>query len=341
MKVLITGGAGFIGSNVARYYLEEHAQVVVMDNLSRVGSWENVVALQNLAPPGQFIFERVNVIDRRHFHRALVIHQDASLIIHLAAQVAVTTSVLDPRYDLENNILGTFNLLESLRMLKSKALLIYSSTNKVYGADLGIIHESETRYHLARRSLAMMGIDESQQLDFHSPYGCSKGAAEQYVRDYSRIYGLNTTVFRQSCIYGPGQLGMEEQGWVAWFLIAAKRKLPVTVYGTGKQVRDLLYIDDLVLAYATADKMREKANGEIFNIGGGPSTAMSVNEVIAWIKHKYYPELEVRYADWRPGDQKVYITDYSKARERLGWVPIIEPSLGLDRLDQWIRDYAI
>src|SRR6184192_2766326 len=245
MKTVITGGAGFIGCNLAAHAMRAGDQVVVLDNLARPGAAANAQWLSTLG--GDLSVIHADVRDYQAVRAAV---RDAQAVYHLAAQVAVTTSVIDPRSDFEINALGTLNVLEAVRAECPGAFLAYSSTNKVYGSmqEVGV-QRNGTRYEFAHLS---EGIGETQLLDFHSPYGCSKGAADQYVRDYSRIYGLRSVVFRQSCIYGPRQMGVEDQGWVAWFIIAAVMGRPFTIYGDGKQVRDVLHVDDLVAAFEAA-----------------------------------------------------------------------------------------
>src|SRR5262249_50328517 len=254
---------------------------------------------------------------------------------HLAGQVAVTTSVEDPRNDYEVNALGTFNLLEAARLGGRRPTVVFTSTNKVYGGmeDVGVVERS-TRYEY--RDLPH-GVPETQPLDFHSPYGCSKGAADQYVRDYARIYDLPTVVFRMSCIYGPRQFGNEDQGWVAHFLIAAVTGQPITIYGNGKQVRDVLFVDDLVRALRLAVERIDACKGQVFNIGGGPNNALAVwqefRELLADLKGEKVP---VRYGDWRPGDQPCYVSDIRKAGHYLEWTPRIDKDAGIRRLWEWV-----
>ena len=334
MKNLITGGAGFIGCNVSDKLLSMGEDVVIFDNLCREGSEKNLKWLEekygdkfkfikgDISKDLEKLNETVNGVDR---------------IFHFAAQVAVTTSVTDPRTDFEVNALGTFNVLEALRKFAPKASLIYTSTNKVYGGmdDVSVI-EGEERYSYKDFP---EGISEKQPLDFHSPYGCSKGTGDQYVRDYSRIYGLNTIVFRQSCIYGTRQFGMEDQGWVAWFIIAILTGKKISIYGDGKQVRDILYIDDLVDAYLKALKNIGKTKGQVFNIGGGKDKVISVWEDFRPILEKLYgKKIEVTYGDWRPGDQKIYVSDIRKAKEVFGWEPKIEPKEGIEKLFDWAKE---
>ncbi len=259
---------------------------------------------------------------------------DLDVALHLAAQVAVTTSVAEPREDFEINALGTFNVLEAVRVNKLKPVLIYASTNKVYGGmtDIRTV-ERNGRYEYADLP---QGIGEERLLDFHSPYGCSKGAADQYVRDYARIYGLRTVVFRQSCIYGYRQFGVEDQGWVAWFTIAAALGKPITIYGDGKQVRDVLFVEDLAGAYDLAVQKINVASGQVYNIGGGAQQCMSLLELLAMIERFFGKKIERSHSDWRPGDQPVFVCDISKAQRELGWKPKASVEEGVRRLYDWV-----
>jgi CDP-paratose 2-epimerase len=331
-KVVITGGAGFIGCNAAARFLERGAQVLVLDNLSRPGTVKNLAWLRRQQA-------RLDVIDADIRDRARMMaifsrYRDASLVLHLAAQVSVTGSIMDPRGDFDVNAAGTLNILEAMRTAAMRAPLIYSSTNKVYGGMPGIpIEPNGTRYTYRDRR---PGIAEEHPLDFHSPYACSKGAADQYVRDYHRIYGLNTVVFRQSCIYGTRQFGAEEQGWVAWFAIAAHLGRPITVFGDGKQVRDILFAEDLVDAFEAAAASIESVAGGVFNIGGGPENAVSLIDVLDYLKGQCGFELTWRNAEWRPGDQRIYVSDIRRAREQLGWTPRTHWHRGIDRVLDWV-----
>lgn len=331
MKTIVTGGAGFIGSNAASRYLRRGERVVVMDNLTRDGVDRN---LEWLRPQGELEFCRLDIREAGELARLFREHRDADRVLHLAAQVAVTTSVTSPREDFEVNALGTFNVLEAMRQNQMAAPLIYASTNKVYGemTDLGV-EERAGRY--AYRSLPG-GVTEERNLDFHSPYGCSKGAADQYVIDYHRIYGLRTIVFRQSCIYGYRQLGAEDQGWVAWFMIASQLGHPITVYGDGKQVRDILFIDDLLDAYDAA--FSRGVAGRAYNIGGGPDNVLSLLELLAYIE-KRGRKLPAGFAGWRPGDQKIFVSDIRRAQSELGWAPKIGCHQGLERLYDWVGQH--
>ena len=312
-NVLITGGAGFIGSNLAASLLRAGAFVRVVDDLSRPGVEHNLRMLRSLA--GDFEFIRGDV---RDMEMANIAVSDVDEIYHLAAQVAVTSSVTDPRRDLETNLLGTFNVLEAARQSGRLSFFLFTSTNKVYGelTHLPIVEDS-TRYRFAGRE----GINETQSLDFHSPYGCSKGAAEQYVRDYARIYGLPTVVFRMSCIAGPQQFGNEDQGWLAHFLYAALEQCPLTIYGNGKQVRDVLHVDDLVNAMQHAYDLRSATAGEIYNLGGGPQNATSLLEVLSSVEQLTGRSLRAFWDLPRAGDQKIFVADTTKFQRATGWQP--------------------
>jgi CDP-paratose 2-epimerase len=257
-------------------------------------------------------------------------------VLHLAAQVAVTTSVTAPREDFEINALGTFNVLEAVREAGITAPLLYSSTNKVYGemTDVGV-GEQNGRYGY---QTLPSGVSEHRNLDFHSPYGCSKGAADQYVIDYHRIYGLRTIVFRQSCIYGYRQFGAEDQGWVAWFMIASQLGRPITVYGDGKQVRDVLFVDDLLDAYDAAFAAGDRAVGQAYNIGGGTENVLSLLELLSYIEKRQNRKLPYKFAGWRPGDQKVFVSDIRKAQAELGWAPKTDCVRGLGLLYDWVSE---
>ena len=331
-RFVVTGGAGFIGCNTVRRLIARGDEVVVVDNLSRKGTQSN---LDWLREQGAFTFVQADIRDAEAMRRVFADHGALDTVLHLAGQVAVTTSVVNPREDFEINALGAFNVLEGIRLSGQKPLVIYSSTNKVYGGmEHIVIEETETRYQYRDYPL---GIPETELLDFHSPYGCSKGAADQYVRDYSRIYDIPTVVMRQSCIYGWRQFGVEDQGWVAWFVIAAVLGKPIAIYGDGKQVRDVLFVEDLVDAYLTAAADPAKVAGKIFNIGGGPDKAMSVwTEFGAILEELLGRPIPVTYGDWRPGDQPVYISDIRKAAAELGWQPKVGVREGVEKLFGWV-----
>lgn len=334
-EVLITGGAGFTGANFASHYLDNGFRVVVFDNLSRKGSLENLEWLKRNPNAGNLEFIAGDIRFHPPALKAAVERSDA--LFHFAAQVAVTTSVTDPRNDFETNALGTFNMLELVRTSQGKKPpFFYSSTNKVYGGmeDVATV-EGKDRY--SYRDLPE-GIPESRGLDFHSPYGCSKGCADQYVRDYSRIYGLPAVVMRQSCIYGYRQFGIEDQGWVAWFVIAAVLGKPLTIFGNGKQVRDVLFIEDLIAAYGMALASIGKTSGRVYNIGGGPANTISLLDLLGFLASECSLPVPVTYSDWRPGDQPVFVSDIRKAKDDFGWAPQWDWTTGVRKLVEWVRE---
>jgi CDP-paratose 2-epimerase len=328
-RILITGGAGFVGSNLASNLLSDGLDVTVFDALVRRGSQENLAWLQPQS-------KRLHVVkgDVRDLKALKNVVTDIDVIYHLAGQVAVTSSVDDPRYDFEINALGTLNVLEAARQNGRQPIIVFTSTNKVYGAMENVsVVEGPSRYSFAELPY---GVSETQPLDFHSPYGCSKGTADQYVRDYARIYDLPTVVFRMSCIYGQRQFGTEDQGWVAHFVISVLTGRPITIYGNGKQVRDVLFVDDLVRAFRLVVDKVDKAAGEVFNIGGGPSNTISVWAEFGQLVTQFSGRnISVSFADWRPGDQPCYVSDIHKANEVLGWHPLIDTETGVRRLWEW------
>jgi CDP-paratose 2-epimerase len=316
-RVLITGGAGFLGVNVAAHLAGQGWHVTVLDNLSRAGTHRNLAWLQeNHAANVEFVEH-----DLRHYAGldAHVKGQDA--IVHLAGQVAVTTSLVDPIADFEINARGTLNLLEATRLHSPKAAFVFASTNKVYG-------------QLPKNNVP---CKETQPIDFHSPYGCSKGAADQYVRDYARCFHMNTVVLRQSCIYGAHQYGTEDQGWVAHFVHSIVHERPLTIYGDGKQVRDLLDARDLSRLYEIAIARIDTARGHIYNVGGGPDNQRNLLEVIERIGALTGKQPRYAFAEWREGDQAYYVSDITRAREELGWTPEIAFDQGLEALVGWAR----
>lgn len=345
MKILVIGGAGFIGCNVAKAFMERGDKVIIFDNLSRKGTKSN---LEWLKDNGRPVIVSGDIRNYKEVKRVLQRNQNIDVVMHLAAQVAVTTSVLCPREDFEINALGTFNVLDAVREVygggentgnkcrvsKDAPMVIYASTNKVYGGmeDLEVI-ERNGRYEY--KDLPC-GVSEDRLLDFHSPYGCSKGAADQYVIDYSRIYGLKTVSFRQSCIYGYRQFGVEDQGWVAWFAIATALDKPITIYGDGKQVRDVLFIDDLVDAYIKAIENIDRINGKAYNIGGGPANQLSLLELITLLEKLSGKKINNSFSNWRPGDQPVFICDIRRAKKDFGWQPKTTPQVGVKKLFEWV-----
>lgn len=330
MNIVITGGAGFIGVNLAARLLKNGDDVTIFDNLSRKGTPLNLKQIRKEYPQVKFIKG-----DLRDFKKISKAIKGADVVYHLAGQVAVTTSVVEPREDFEINLLGTFNVLEAIRAEKKRPILIYSSTNKVYGdlASLEVV-EGKERYTFKKNP---NGVTEETPLDFHSPYGCSKGGADQYVRDYARIYDMPTVVFRQSCIYGPNQFGVEDQGWVAWFAIATKLGKEITIYGNGKQTRDILFVDDLCDAYIKATKNIKKTAGQIYNIGGGAENTISVWFEFGKILEKTMNvKLDPKWSDWRPGDQPLFVCDTSKAERDFGWKPKTSKEKGIKIMVEWI-----
>jgi len=334
-KVLITGGAGFIGCNAADRFLRRGAEVIVLDNFSRAGTKHNVKWLRR--GEGRLVVVDADVRDASRIGEVFHAHRDVSLILHLAGQVSVTGSISDPRADFDINAAGTLNVLEAVRRAKIQAPFIYASTNKVYGGMPQVpIAPNGTRYMYVNNPF---GISEEHGLDFHSPYACSKGAADQYVRDYHRIFGLNTVVFRQSCIYGTRQFGAEEQGWVAWFVIAAQTDQPIRLFGDGKQVRDVLFADDLTDAYEAAAANIGSIAGGVFNIGGGPENAVSLIDVLEYLKSRTGVTIDCRATQWRPGDQRIYVSDIRRAGAQFGWTPRTAWRQGIDRVSQWVASH--
>jgi CDP-paratose 2-epimerase len=330
-SVLIFGGAGFVGSNWARYLLQNtDARVHIYDNLSRCGTRYNLQELQRLSGgSGRLQISVEDVRDSAAVQRAV---QSASEIYHFAAQVAVTTSVVDPRLDYEINVGGTFNILEAVRKTGQRPFLLFTSTNKVYGElNAHRLLVSGTRYRYAD----IRGVPESQRLDFHSPYGCSKGAADQYVHDYARIFDIPTVVFRMSCIAGPRQFGSEEQGWVAHFLHSALRGEPISIYGDGRQVRDVLCIDDLLQAFEAVRQNQKDTVGQIYNVGGGPGNTVSLLELVREIEEITGRTLQYLLGPTRPGDQLIYVTDFNKLRRDTGWQPRMDLRQTLAEMYSW------
>ncbi|MEN8171301.1 MAG: GDP-mannose 4,6-dehydratase [Chloroflexota bacterium] len=331
---LITGGAGFIGSNYVNRLLKRGEQVTIFDSLSRSGAPLNLAWLRSTH--GEHAFQVV-VGDLKDDVFLCSTAQDADVIVHLAAQVAVTTSVQDPRQDFEDNALGTFNVLEAARLSGRQPIVLYASTNKVYGGmDDVRIEEHDTRYGYVDYP---EGISETQPLDFHSPYGCSKGAGDQYVRDYHRIYDLPTVVFRQSTIYGPRQFGIEDQGYLAWFIIAAVMGYPITIYGDGKQVRDMLFVDDLLNLYDSAVENIATASGKVYNVGGSIEHTISIwKELGPILEELLGREIPVSWVEeWRPGDQRIFVSNINKARRELGWRPKVDVEAGIKLLFDWVN----
>jgi CDP-paratose 2-epimerase len=347
MKVLITGGCGFLGSNLASAFLADGAEVVVLDALLRKGSASNLHWLTEQAANNQFHFLQADVAEAEAVQALFRRHGPFDYVCHVAGQVAMTTSLQDPRRDLQTNVLGTFNVLEAVRAHSPEALVAYSSTNKVYG-DLEWIktEETETRYRLPDYP---GGLDEALPLDFSTPYGCSKGAADQYVRDWARVYGLKTVVFRHSSIYGGRQFASFDQGWIGWFCQQAlKQQLsrtqggviqPFTIAGTGKQVRDLLHADDLVALYMYAYSNHGRLQGDIFNIGGGFANSLSLIELFNVLSELLaMPKLSYVHIPRRASDQDCYIACIDKAQIFFGWKPETPYEYGLNQMLEWTKN---
>ncbi|MFN2476896.1 MAG: SDR family NAD(P)-dependent oxidoreductase [Chthoniobacterales bacterium] len=336
-RYLVTGGCGFVGSNIAATLLREGGNVVLFDSLSRKGTAENLQWLQTL---GQAEFVHGDIRNWNDVDR-VVQRTRPSVIFHLAGQVAMTTSMNDPRRDYEVNVTGSINVLESVRQRCPEAAIVYSSSNKVYGnLAVASLREEETRYTVPDLP---NGIDESAPLDFHTPYGCSKGAADQYMLDYARCFGLNTAVFRHSTIYGGRQFATFDQGWVGWFCQQAvetqidPERAPFTIAGDGKQVRDLLFVDDAVRCYLAAAENIGRARGEAFNIGGGMENSSSLLELFDALQRKLGVKLRYEKLEWRMDDQKLFVADIRKATELLGWRPLVGKDEGVNRTIEWVK----
>lgn len=330
---LITGGAGFIGSNLAHRLLASGRRVRILDNLSRPGVEQNLQWLLG-NHGGRLDAVVADVRDMGAVNRAMA---GVSQVFHFAAQVAVTTSLADPREDFSVNAQGTLNVLEAARTRPVAPAMLMTSTNKVYGGlyDVELAQEGQ-RYVPLDPTLRARGVSETRPLDFHSPYGCSKGTADQYVLDYARSFGLATTVFRMSCIYGPRQFGTEDQGWVAHFILRAQRGEPITIYGDGKQVRDILFVDDLVDAFLLAEQHARKISGRAFNIGGGPASTISLLDLLDQIESLHGMRPQISFDRWRTGDQRYYVSDTRAFEQATGWQRKVDATDGIARLYDWL-----
>jgi CDP-paratose 2-epimerase len=332
--VLITGGCGFIGCNLADRLAERGDRVLVLDNFARSGVRENAQWLKSrhgdqITIAAGDVRDPIPVIDAV---------REARGVMHLAAQVAVTDSISDPAADFEINARGTLNVLEAIRLHNSEAPIIFASTNKVYGR---LVNDRDMtlsgRRYVPAGDLFANGVSEDAPLDFYSPYGCSKGTADQYVHDYARVFGLRTVVMRMSCIYGPRQFGTEDQGWIAHFLLSAIRDNPLTIYGDGKQVRDALHVSDAAAAWIAALDQMAAVHGRVFNLGGGPANALSLLELIDYLRPLTGRHLRYGFADWRPGDQPWYVSDTRALTAALGWSPRVGLAEGLRSLHDWLN----
>lgn len=340
MKLLITGGCGFLGSNLAAYAIENNFEVIVFDNLYREGSRLNLNWLQE---KGRFRFVHGDIRNQNDITR-LVQDFRPDAVFHLAGQVAMTTSIANPRMDFEVNVMGSHNLLEAVRLHAPEAAIIYSSTNKVYGdLEQYTYRETETRYECIDKP---NGFDESAPLDFHSPYGCSKGAADQYMLDYARIFGLKTVVFRHSSMYGGRQFATYDQGWIGWFCQQAAAtkngmlKEPFTISGNGKQVRDVLHADDMITLYFAALKNMQTAQGNAFNVGGGIANSLSLLELFALLEEFSGAKLAYTKLAPRESDQRVFVADISKGLKLLEWEPKLSARDGVKRMLEWVLALA-
>jgi len=336
LKILITGGCGFLGSNLAADALEREDELVIFDSLYRNGSRENLSWLQTR---GEFVFEHGDIRNQNDITRIIQAFQP-DVIFHLSGQVAMTTSIVNPRMDFEVNVIGSHNLLEAVRMYAPKAIVVYSSTNKVYGdLEQYRFDENETRYRCLDHP---DGFDENTPLEFHSPYGCSKGAADQYMLDYARMFGLKTVVFRHSSMYGGRQFATYDQGWVGWFCQKAVETSrghldkPFTISGTGKQVRDVLHADDMKRLYMAAVRNIEMAKGQVFNIGGGIRNSLSLLELFDLLECQLNIKLDYTRLSVRESDQRVFVANIAKAKDLLGWDPKVSAQDGVARMVKWV-----
>jgi CDP-paratose 2-epimerase len=334
--IVVTGGSGFIGSNLADNFLREGEDVIILDNLGRPGVDQNLAWLRERH--GKRVHPALaDVRDLRSIEAAF---SDAKAVFHFAAQTAVTTSLVHPLDDFEVNARGTINVLEAVRKANRNAPVIFASTNKVYGAldDLKML-EMADRYVPAHADIRLNGIGEDRPLDFCTPYGCSKGVADQYVLDYAKSFGIPTAVLRMSCIYGPRQFGTEDQGWVAHFLIRALAGEPISIYGDGKQVRDILHVDDAVAAYRSVLANIDKVKGGVFNLGGGPRNAVSVRAVLSEIEAVTGQPIATHYGDWRAGDQYYFVADTRRLEQELGWQAKVHWGSGIRHLAEWLSEH--
>ena len=336
MKYLITGGCGFVGSNLAAEVLRRGEKLYIIDNLFRFGSNDNLNWLRQLGEFKYYPYDTRNINDVE----TVIKEVQPDYIFHLAGQVAMTTSITNPRLDFETNAIGTFNVLDSVRKYSPHSVILYSSTNKVYG-DFEYLHfkEEETRYICEEYPY---GFPETISLDFHSPYGCSKGCADQYLLDFHRIYGLKTIVFRHSSMFGTNQHATFDQGWIGWFCQKALdikngiAKEPFTISGTGKQVRDVLHSEDIVSLYFTAKDTAE-AYGQVFNIGGSIENSLSLLELFSMLEDKLNIKMNYKQLPWRESDQKVFVADITKINKLINWKPEISKEKGIDIMLNWLK----
>src|SRR3989339_502728 len=339
MKYLITGGCGFLGSNIASEILKQGNELVVFDSLYRFGSYQN---LEWLRTQGEFEFVHGDIRNTNDVERTIKTYKP-DVIYHLAGQVAMTTSILDPRMDFEVNVGGSFNLLNAVRLYSPESTIIYSSTNKVYGdLEQFTYEETETRYRCIEKP---NGFDESVNLDFHSPYGTSKGSADQYMLDFARIYGLKTVVFRHSSMFGGRQFATYDQGWIGWFTQQAinikngTQKEPFTISGNGKQVRDIAHAEDMVALYLKASTKIDSIKGQAFNVGGGIDNSSSLLELFHFLENELDVKMEYTQLPVRESDQKIFVADLTKAKELIGWEPKISKEEGIRKMIEWVAGH--
>jgi CDP-paratose 2-epimerase len=338
MKYLITGGCGFLGSNIASEILKQGDELIIFDNLYRYGSYQNKEWLET---QGEFIFIHGDIRNTNDVERTIKTHKP-DVIYHLAGQVAMTTSIEDPRMDMEVNVGGSFNLLNAVRLYSPESTIIYSSTNKVYGdLEQFTYKETDSRYECIEKP---NGFDESVNLDFHSPYGTSKGSADQYMLDFSRIYGLKTVVFRHSSMFGGRQFATYDQGWIGWFTQQAInikngiQKEPFTISGNGKQVRDIAYASDMIELYLMASKKIDNIKGQAFNVGGGMNNSSSLLELFSFLEKELDIKMEYTKLPVRESDQRVFVSDLTKAKELIGWEPKVSKEEGIRKMIEWIKN---
>lgn len=337
MKYLITGGCGFIGSNLASEVIKRKEELIVLDNLFRTGSEKNLEWLKTL---GNFKFYNRDIRNYNDVENVVKKHKP-DIIFHLAGQVAMTTSIEDPRLDFEVNALGTHNLLEAVRKYSNESIILYSSTNKVYGDFENLIFKEEKTRYISEQY--PNGFDEKMPLDFHSPYGCSKGAADQYLLDYYRIFGIKTVVFRHSSMFGGRQFSTYDQGWIGWF---CKKAIEIknneiesfTINGNGKQVRDVLYADDVVdLYFKTIDNI-DNTKGNVYNIGGGMENSLSLLELFEILENELNIKMKYEKLPWRESDQKIFVADTTKIKKDTNWSPRIDKLEGIRKMLEWIEE---
>ncbi len=338
MKYLITGGCGFLGSNIASEILKQGDELIVFDSLYRFGSYQNKEWLET---QGEFIFIHGDIRNTNDVERTIKIHKP-NIIYHLAGQVAMTTSILDPRIDMEVNIGGSFNLLNAVRLYSPESTIIYSSTNKVYGdLEQFTYRETDSRYECIEK---LNGFDESVNLDFHSPYGTSKGSADQYMLDFARIYGLKTVVFRHSSMFGGRQFATYDQGWIGWFTQQAinikkgRQKEPFTISGNGKQVRDIAYASDMIDLYLMASKKIDNIKGQAFNVGGGMNNSSSLLELFSFLEKELDITMPYTKLPFRESDQRVFVADLTKAKELIDWKPKVSKEEGIRKMIDWVKN---